>query len=360
MNFYPLLACLVEACHLHADTPVHPAVTHKIVNSPNPGSHPSAFPDGSSANLVLLGGPSPLSDSPEDWWPTGASNKIRAKLRQRFLREGHVLPILTALCMALLGEVYTTTWEEGQPGHRIRLQYRSSPIADFGIVSGIADVKTQDMFAYWDLVNDVFWKGQDPNKHYWLYFRTIRGEDIFLDCSMHTFNMCTMVSAQPYNTDVPLMPMQWAPALFMDREMSRTGLSIQTEHKRLSFLRNAKICEVLATDNFEGIHEIVEEFSGDHFTDIERNLLWEYTSVDVTGLSIAFQSGAWKRWPKDPQIGLDLDPGEEEDRTSPKDDEDWLRHLKKWNQKYRRGEISRDVFKDAYGAWMKKNAQQRK
>ncbi|KAJ6582815.1 hypothetical protein B0H10DRAFT_900269 [Mycena sp. CBHHK59/15] len=55
--FYPFLACLAESGHVRADMPTHPALAHAIYNSPNPGSHPAQFPDGSAANLILLGDP---------------------------------------------------------------------------------------------------------------------------------------------------------------------------------------------------------------------------------------------------------------------------------------------------------------
>ena len=51
----------------------------------------------------------------------------------RIRREGHLLSILTALYVVLLGEMYTTTSGSRSTLVRKRLQYRTSPIADFGI-----------------------------------------------------------------------------------------------------------------------------------------------------------------------------------------------------------------------------------
>ncbi|KAI4527991.1 hypothetical protein K525DRAFT_182324, partial [Schizophyllum commune Loenen D] len=54
-SFYPFLAMLAEISRVHPERPVHPAIAHEILNSPNPGVLPTGFADGSSAKLVMLG-----------------------------------------------------------------------------------------------------------------------------------------------------------------------------------------------------------------------------------------------------------------------------------------------------------------
>ncbi|KAL1745804.1 hypothetical protein HDZ31DRAFT_35579, partial [Schizophyllum fasciatum] len=59
-SFYPFLAVLAEVNRMHPNRPINPGLTHEILNSPNPGALPTAFPDGSSANLIMLGNRIPL------------------------------------------------------------------------------------------------------------------------------------------------------------------------------------------------------------------------------------------------------------------------------------------------------------
>lgn len=80
---------------------------------------------------------------------------------------------MTCVAVALVAEMYTTSSEVSSDqngkqtrGRRMRLQYGSSPIADFGIVAGKADVKRQDRLAYYNVVDHVFEMGQDPDDHY--------------------------------------------------------------------------------------------------------------------------------------------------------------------------------------------------
>ncbi|TRM60480.1 hypothetical protein BD626DRAFT_504099 [Schizophyllum amplum] len=61
-----------------------------------------------------------------------------------FMRQGN----FTSVALALLSEMYTTTYKtkgpspDGKPQHRLRLDYCSSPSADFGIAKGALDVTT--------------------------------------------------------------------------------------------------------------------------------------------------------------------------------------------------------------------------
>lgn len=334
---------------MHSETPIHPALTHKVLNAYDPDTRPIKFPDGSAAGVVLLGEPCSPEASPDDWWSSDISSKIKSKTKMRFIREGHVLVTLTAVCLSILDTIYTTTWTPGSDAHRIRLQYKSSPIADFGIVSGTTDVKIQDKLAYWNLTDEVFWKGQDPDDHYWLYFTTIRGEDIFLDSSMYTFNMRLMVDGKPYTAANPVLPtMDWVPSFFVDREISRAAPNLQTERKRLSFLRNTKFHQALATDDFALTHDIMKDFAGEPFTEIEKTLLHAYASHSYSGLEIALRKGSWRTWPSQPGMAIDH-PDQEDTYGSPSsDDDDAFKLLKKWNKKYRHGQVSREAFLEAY------------
>jgi hypothetical protein len=167
-------------------TGIYPYIppSHKVLNQPNPDAHPVGFPDGSAAKLILLGDEVPLLDIGfPAWWPTAISDKVRSKLVRRLIRQGYVLPILMSVCLVLLAVMYTTdavpasASPDGKAKRRIRLRHKTSPIADFGVAHGSADVKIQDKFAYLNVADMSFSKGQDPDDHYWIYFTTITGQD---------------------------------------------------------------------------------------------------------------------------------------------------------------------------------------
>jgi hypothetical protein len=178
------------------------------------------------------------------------SPAVRTKLLRRVIHEGMVLPILTATCFALLTEMYTNPSATGD--YRPRLNYRSSPITDFGIVAGSVNVQNQDRLAYYQFSEKDFQKGQDPNEHYWLYFTTIRNENIILDCAMFTFNMCVVVIDEPYMP--PGMGMGCSPAYFGEGEFAQITPDLQAERKRVSALRDP-VLQSLALRNQDGFRK---------------------------------------------------------------------------------------------------------
>ncbi|KIM40914.1 hypothetical protein M413DRAFT_28031 [Hebeloma cylindrosporum] len=229
-SYFPLLACGAHSCHTHPKVSTHPALTHKILNSPNPTSGEIVkFPNGVEAKLVLLGESLPdweadMATASETWWPSALDAKVRDKLKRRILEEGNILSIVLATCIALVAELYTTTaiptseTPKWQPtGRRLRLSYDRSPIADLGIVRGSVRVTPQDRLAYYHLERNTFMMGQDPDDHYWIYFTTLAGEEYSLDCGMMTFNFCKMVQTAPYC----LPTLVYAPVFFYGKERAK-------------------------------------------------------------------------------------------------------------------------------------------
>lgn len=264
-TFYPLLAILAETARFHGLRPTHPALTHRITAPPTV----AGFPDGSAAKVVELGPEIPMDDTMSDrWWSTtaGGTDQARRKLFARLIKEGEVLPIVTSLCLGLLATMYTTTSSRGSRSRRVRLQYKSCPISDFGIAKGSFEVKCQDQLAYFN--GNMFWKGQDPDDHYWIYFKTVRGEEIILDIGLFTFNFCTMVSAAPYISDLSDFPpgLDYAPAFFRDRSLAKNVIQIHTERKCISVLRNEKLGLAIqhSVEGFEVADcELIQEFLND-------------------------------------------------------------------------------------------------
>jgi hypothetical protein len=198
------------------------------MNSPNPDEPPSLYAGG-IAKVVAYGPPVTLQEfGGPKWWPTAGSAKIRSKMLRRIMRDGDLLPIVFALCLSLLTEIYTTTWRPEGAKHRYRLKYRSTPISDFGIVKGALEVGAEDKLVYLNLADGSVNTGQDPNEHYLLYFRTVRGEEFTLDCGMFVFNFCTMVATDAYFKQAT----EYAPAYFRDRAQVRGALSLFTPKRR--------------------------------------------------------------------------------------------------------------------------------
>ncbi|PFH51249.1 hypothetical protein AMATHDRAFT_47270 [Amanita thiersii Skay4041] len=257
---------LAEAVRFHPERTPHGALMHEIVNSPDPATPAVTFPDGSAAKLVVLGDGTELKEAgSEKWWPLAQTCCMRSRLLRRIFREGYAPVIVTVTMVCLLAEVYTTTATPASVSpdqklkRRVRLKYKSSPIADFGIAKGVADVKHQDKLAYLYTCDDTLEKGQDPNDHYWIYFKTIRGEDLILDVSMYTFNLLLCVVSDPYtNEDLP--PMSSVPAYFRDRPHVRDSPDIVKEKERFSVLRNTSlhdfVCNTAKTLEDKGVYEI--------------------------------------------------------------------------------------------------------
>ncbi|KAF8588179.1 hypothetical protein K439DRAFT_1658670 [Ramaria rubella] len=328
-SFYPVLACIAEATRLSVLQSKHPALRHQIVNSPNPDEPVEVLPDGSSARIVKLGSPVNESlrvgDDASHWWPAGQSAAVRHKLMRRIAREGKVLPIVMSTCLALMLSIYSTT--TGSGSRRVRLRYRSSPVSDFGIVKGSARVTPEDTLAY-ILPDKSILKGQDPNDHYWIYFETQKGEEVVLDCSMFTFNMCLVLYTHPYRIEAlshgfPTL----IPAWFKDRTMTRglaSALPLLMERERFSVLRDESIQEALkpvaihTNGDLEIPHDARTTFTafmsrvaGRPVGESEQQC---FTTSLVTGVNItldaAIRTDKWKHFPAQPQMGIETDPGE--------------------------------------------------
>jgi hypothetical protein len=359
-SFYPLLACLVEKSHIHPNKPVHSALVHQIVNSPNPDCYPVAF-DGWAGKPLILGDEISSSPGTEEWWPTAISPMVRCKLLRRILREGYVLPIVTAVCIALLAEIYTTTSGISATGdekqRRVRLRYKSSPIADFGIAVGSARVTDQDKLAYFRLSDGTFIRGQDPDQHYWIYFTTVRGEEIVLDCAMFTFNMCVMVNG----TDIYLPQLapvsSFSPAFFRDRLFREDTPELHTERKRVSVLRNETFHRAVARST-EGFSEtdtkvfcqLMEDLSGKICTQKEKELLMTFATSNCYIIGSTLKDRRWTKFPSSPEIAIEQDPGETE--GNPDDgSEEWFKYLKRWKKLKKSGKVGEESMAQAFRAW---------
>ncbi|KAF9645363.1 hypothetical protein BDM02DRAFT_3120312 [Thelephora ganbajun] len=341
--YYPLLALIAEKCRMNVQTHppdgVHFAINHQILNHPSPDPPFTTFPGGYKARPVILGDEIPLSvDMIKKWWPGAPSPKVASKLQRRILRGGNPLPINIAVCVALLSEIYTTdSSKDSKP--RIRLAYKSSPIADFGIVVGDTIVQPQDRLAYYDSATGNITVDQDPHEHSWIYFTTIRGEDIFLDCGMFHFNACTCVSTKGCcpREESEMFPV--VPALFYGRDM-RNGVpgTPWKERGRFSVLRNENLQTAiqhtpytLTFDDRINIWDFLETCQGDKESTIkQRKLVDLYTIAAMDAVRTSLESSEWKKFPNEVMQGIETDPAEPDYTNFT--EQDWEEHLMRWQK----------------------------
>ncbi|KAI0050361.1 hypothetical protein FA95DRAFT_1514086 [Auriscalpium vulgare] len=300
--FYPFLACLVEISHYHPDTPLHPAHLHTIINLPIPViSDVTSLPSGRKAIVVKLGESIPFEEAmPHNpaWWRTSPCDDVRVHLHRRIGREGHVLPIVTAICLSLLAELYTTTSRLGrdQPP-RVRLKYRSHSIVDFGVCKGEAHVSESAMLAYMDSPENI-WMGQDPKDHYWIYFKTVLGANLYLDCGLFAFNAMAGVHSVPYS---PWKVSELVPAIFV--EPTSATARHTTEAHRASVLRSPLLADAVArwrdADITGSLREFMSSLAGKDVGPEESKLAMETVTWQRGRLHQVIGKETWRTWPQE-------------------------------------------------------------
>ena len=340
-QFYPFLAWMHASSHLMLRLkPLHPALMARIVNDPNPNVPAIQLPDGWEGRVVVLNDmqlPSPAAPPGSmAWFPHAQSPKVARKLCRRMIYSDYLLPILTAISTAIFVEMYSTSsgLDASRPdGRRVRLRYRSMPIADFGIAMGSVRVASQDRLTYMKLSDDSFTRGPDPDNHYWLYFTTVKGEEIILECGMFPFNMCQVVNTIPYLP--PQMPTEpsadvrvgWAPCHVVERTMRKNTPSLHTERKRLSMLRHPKLQEAVKSfqaifrdvsddvplpgpSDFKPFFDYMEELSGRSLEIVEKNMFAQFSRINCFSMHYVLCGEEWKKFPLEPQLGIEEDPDE--------------------------------------------------
>ena len=253
------------------------------------------------------------------WWPLYPSIIDARRLRDRITREGNTLLINTAICIALLAELYTTTSDAGakrqdwQFDHRTRLTVRSCPIADFGIVAGSVSGPGIGRLAYYDTQTKSTTYGQDPNDHYWIYFTTLRGEVLYLDCGLYTLNPGDVLKADPYVADHLTERFTLIPAFLRDSIARKTMENIHTERSRTSVLKNAEILEALLRDqlkfekeNGELYSKFMQDISGKEPSPRDKRLVTPFVQATRAQIRSNLLHGRWKTYPSEPTLVPDI------------------------------------------------------
>ncbi|KAK7691694.1 hypothetical protein QCA50_005094 [Cerrena zonata] len=366
-QFYPFLSWMYASSHyMMPIKPPHPAFTSTIVNNANPDVPAIEFPDGWCARLLMLDDTRPMDPitqpDPTTWFPLAQSAKVASKLFRRIVYSGYLLPILTSVATAILTEMYTTTSGVDAPDdRRIRLRYRSMPISDFGIAAGSVRVTSQDRLAFMKKSDGRITRGQDPDDHYWLYFTTAKGEEVILECGMFPFNMCEVVDTDPYvPLSMPTYPQSdvrigFAPSFLIERVIRKNTPTLHTERKRLSMLRNPGLQNAvkafaqayrdqgdsgipLSDANTKPFYDYMEAISGRSLNSVEKSVYRRLTPVHCFSMHYILCHQEWRNFPKEPQLGIEGDPGELDYFD---DAEAWNKQHKKWKK------IQKDAKKDS-------------
>jgi hypothetical protein len=317
-SFYPFLGLIVEQFHNSVALEGHPALSHVLIGLPKRVRQA----DGTTCTVISLGDPvsfDELVKKPEAWWPRYPSATDARRLRDRITREGNTLLINTAICIALLAELYTTTSDaeakrqDWQFHHRTRLTVGSCPVADFGIMAGSVTGPGVGQLAYYDTLAKSTTYGQDPKDHYWIYFTTIRGEVLYLDCGLYTLIPGDVLKADPYVADHLTERFTLIPAFLRDSVARKTMASIHTERSRTSVLKNTDILEALMRNqrefekgNGELYSQFMQSISGKETSARDGRLITPFVQVTRAQIRANLLNARWKTYPPEPTLVSDI------------------------------------------------------
>jgi len=317
-SFYPFLALIVEQFHNSVALEGHPALTHVIVG----GIKQIRQADGTACSVISLGDHvsfDELVKKPEAWWPRYPSAIEARRLRDRITREGNTLLVNTAICVALFAELYTTTSDatakrqDWQFHHRARLTVRSCPIADFGIMAGSVSGPGIGRLAYYDTLAKSTIYGQDPNEHYWIYFTTIRGEVLYLDCGLYTLNPGDVLKADPYVADHLTERFTLIPAFLRDSVARKTLANVHTERSRTSVLKKTEFLEALMRnqrnfekENGELYSQFMQGICGRETSARDKRLITPFIQVTRAQIRANLLNERWKEYPPEPTLVPDM------------------------------------------------------
>ncbi|KAH9480753.1 hypothetical protein JR316_0007353 [Psilocybe cubensis] len=411
-SYWPFLAVLVAQFKEDTNFNSHPALTHPIINSPNPfhpyhpilnpsgtvstenipsassgvptdpsstnpsGKYPISFTDGIRAKPIVLGEKLTSFIQTDTWWPTAITTAVRNKLQRRIANEGLLLVTYLSVCLSLLSSMYTTTAipddeDEDetlqQTGRRrIRLTYGNSPISDFGIVNGSVHVEDTDRLGYIFSKDSPDGKekkgeyrlGQDPDDHYRFYFQTLSGSEWYLDLGKYALNSCVLVQAQEYCTG------NWGrfkrydgdvSGMFYGKEYEKEGgLDNFKLRRRFSILRNPRAHDIVQWNDQDAdianIMTLIQEIKGgEECTSWERETMLDFLPDAVELVHLNVAHRDYLNFPKKPKIAVDLDPDEQSlVEYTGKAKENVFKMTGQWQKRHRKGKSPKNPLEAAF------------
>ncbi|KAF4617231.1 hypothetical protein D9613_006206 [Agrocybe pediades] len=367
-SYHAILAYISHLCHEHPAVPTHFALEEYVGYIDSPPDEEGEVPP-----IVLHGRPLPEeSVSLREWWKTAPSDRDRIRLCQRLKYDGHVLPIVLATCIALAAELYATDVSpSSSPNDRhLRLAIANSPVTDFGIVMGIVNVGAENRLAFHNLLTEEWSLNQDSSDHYWIYFKTLAGDDFFLDSGMFPFNLTCMVNVAPYK--FPMMTeVDEIPAFFFTTSTNETAPTVLDggvwiEDTRFSILRESTLeplfrltCEGGLSDKeaMTALYSFMDKISLHDCTESERNLLKVFVNIARKTIRSNALGKHYLQFPERPDLifwapSEFLDDPEIEHKT--------VKRVKVLARKINKGEITQWEAQDMLAAWQKKQKAKKK
>ncbi|KAF5345217.1 hypothetical protein D9756_011553 [Leucocoprinus leucothites] len=311
------------------DSVLHPALTHRLLRAPAPGSRRATSSENKIHHTVVLGEKHNLqiSDLPNphklsSWWK-GHSTMAGMQMFLHVIRENHILEVTVAVSLLLLSEVYSAhmaksfdssgnpTWE---PRECFRLEYGHSPVSDFGICRGRIQGKANGVqtWTYYNPKSSSRTTVLDPDNHFWLYFRTIKGEELVLDCCTFPYGMEGCVDASTCLRNLSSIFRDYGsartPAYFYaprhPEECPNSHSLIETE--RFSVMHDTTLYGALSWELFGGrdkaqhaiIHEFMTKVQGKPSTVDQEDRVRDYRSFGAMLLGQVLTGKHWKNWEK--------------------------------------------------------------
>jgi len=206
-----------------------------------------------------------------------------------------------------------------------RMEYGHSPVSDFGICRGRIQGKENRLqtWTYYEPKSNTRITVGDPNNHYWLYFRTIKGEEIILDCCSFSYGMETCVDASHC--------LKKFPEVFRGYGSARTPASFRTaldkdyqpydliEEQRFSVMQNKLLHRALGWELFGGrdtdqhviVRDFISQVSGRPCTQEEEDRVRDYRMPGALMLNQVLGGKYWKDWARPTVHSRDdmFDPG---------------------------------------------------
>ncbi|KAJ3574390.1 hypothetical protein NP233_g1796 [Leucocoprinus birnbaumii] len=308
---------------------LHPALTHRILKAPTPGARKATSSESNVHHTVVLGDKWDLrikgipDYKPLSTWWKGHTAMAGMEMFLRIVRESNTFEVTIATSLVLLSELYSTymsksvdesgntTWE---PRERFRLEYGQSPVSDFGICRGRIEGKANRVqtWTYYQPKTNSRTTILNPDNHYWLYFRTIKGEELILDCCTFPFGMEGCVDASPC--------LQQLASMFRDYGSARTPAYFYAPNRpeecpnshslievaRFSVMHNKQLYGALGWELFGGRdpeqHAIVKAFmtkvQGEPCTIEQEDRVRDYRCYGAILLGQVLTGKHWKEWPK--------------------------------------------------------------
>jgi hypothetical protein len=312
----------------HDPDTLHPALRHRILKAPKPGSRKATPSENTVHHTVVLGEKYDLqiSTAPDarklaHWW-RGRPTMAGMHMFLHAIRESHIFEVTIAVSLILLSEVYSTYMAKSPKDPDVswerrgcfRLEYGHSPVSDFGICRGRIEGKASRLqtWTYYESKVNTRTDVLDPNNHYWLYFRTIKGEELFLDCCSFPYGMEGCVDATPCLKDLSSLFRDYGSArtpgcLFAPQrpEECPNSHSLIEEH-RFSVMQNKSLYGALGWELFGGQreeqHSIMRDFmtrvQGKPCTSDQEERVRDYRSFGSMMLGQVLTGKLWKGWGK--------------------------------------------------------------